>query len=368
VRVTLAWKERTLPAGKRSPSAWGWGPVKTIAEGRKLLHPALSLSPGGELAVAWQRGGRGENSSVFFQRRLPDAVAFEPPHRVSCSGAVAAYADLAYTLDKRLFIAYQTGAHNLLGTRLEICEMKNGGQGKADLLGGASDKPARFARLAPVGKNGLAVAWDEAAGLERNTRIARLEHGRWSDPFMVPGVLPSIAGEKNGVLHALAKSIDTHYFRIGQDGEIEKLFLAPAWIRCVGGSDIAIGEDGVLYAVWGAHRNGEWCSILLRAKQPGLAWSRVQALSDPAQTNAQYPSIAVAGKTLHVAWIDHREGHPAVYWKEFDGRAWSPDVRLSEPGITAEYPKIAADKNGVHAVWYELKGERPGIKMREIFR
>ena len=47
-------------------------------------------------------------------------------------------------------------------------------------------------------------------------------------------------------------------------------------------------------------------------------------------------------------------------------RKWSPDVRLSDKGAVAEYPRIATAGKRVSVVWYELKGKKPGIKLREI--
>ena len=61
----------------------------------------------------------------------------------------------------------------------------------------------------------------------------------------------------------------------------------------------------------------------------------------------------MAGRTVHVAWFDERDGDVEVYVKRSDdgGVTWGEDVRLTSARGTSQKPSIAAAAGAVHVVW-----------------
>src|SRR5262249_52695490 len=74
---------------------------------------------------------------------------------------------------------------------------------------------------------------------------------------------------------------------------------------------------------------------------------------------SQFPSLAVAGSTVHVVWSEYRDGNPEVYYKRStdDGTSWGPDVRLTADPANSFAPSVVASGSAVHVVWYD---ERDG--------
>lgn len=73
--------------------------------------------------------------------------------------------------------------------------------------------------------------------------------------------------------------------------------------------------------------------------------------------DAQNPSVAAAGSSVHVVWVDSRNGTNVVYYNRSDdnGITWKPaDVQLST--APSYYPSIATQGNAIAVVWQDGTG------------
>jgi len=73
-----------------------------------------------------------------------------------------------------------------------------------------------------------------------------------------------------------------------------------------------------------------------------------------------YPSVGVSGDSVHVVWVDDRDGslHPGIYYKRStnSGASWGLDTHLNyDPYTWAIYPSVAASGTNVHVVWRDLR-------------
>jgi hypothetical protein len=93
----------------------------------------------------------------------------------------------------------------------------------------------------------------------------------------------------------------------------------------------------------------------------GAAWFDESRLTHDDATSYMPPnnSWAVAGDdagNVHVVWFDMRDGNAEIYYKRFDGSAWTPDERLTFDDATSGDPSVAAYGDGVvHVVWHDLR-------------
>lgn len=88
-----------------------------------------------------------------------------------------------------------------------------------------------------------------------------------------------------------------------------------------------------------------------------------------------YPTLAVWGSTVHLAWVDNRDRHhpgeyAQIYYKRSTdaGETWSADQRLRVDSSAATYggwnPCLAVWENNVHAVWEDDRGGDDAIYHR----
>jgi len=79
------------------------------------------------------------------------------------------------------------------------------------------------------------------------------------------------------------------------------------------GPNIAVSGDA-LHLTWNEHRDGNWEIYYKNSMDNGMTWSTDTRLTNDA-ANSWYPSIAVAGQTVNVAWCDNRTGDWNIYYK-----------------------------------------------------
>lgn len=96
----------------------------------------------------------------------------------------------------------------------------------------------------------------------------------------------------------------------------------------------------------------EWEVYYRRSLDGGGSWEPVQRLTFGAGFS-QRPTLAVDGRTVHVAWFDERDGDVEVYAKRSDdgGVTWGPDVRLTTARGVSQLPSLAAAGGAAHLVW-----------------
>ena len=121
-----------------------------------------------------------------------------------------------------------------------------------------------------------------------------------------------------------------------------------------GSLDIAIADDGVLYATWTEYRGTLWFS---RSIDGGNSFSKpFRITSGGLGTPASGPSIAVYEQTVHVVWTVGEDESADIHLSQsFDsGKTFAPPRVAVETVGHSDAPKVAADTAGtLHLVFGE---------------
>jgi hypothetical protein len=186
--------------------------------------------------------------------------------------------------------------------------------------------------------------------------------GGWSRPLQISNG----QGPKQGL--ALAIGRNGHVFVLWQEYNqpsndlLAQLFLAEfdgnAWHSPVAITDtgrmdwtpdLALDTSGHPHVVWGEYLSAEvfykYCD--------GVKWSEPVNVSQ-ASGGSFFPQLAIdRTNTVHVVWHDRAyDDDPSVFYRSFDGRAWSEKTVVSDTLQYSAFPKIALDShNNPHVVF-----------------
>jgi hypothetical protein len=111
-----------------------------------------------------------------------------------------------------------------------------------------------------------------------------------------------------------------------------------------------------LYVAWQDDRDGNVEIYCKRSADRGATWGADIRLTNAAG-RSQYPSIAVSGNNVHVAWQDERHGNWEIYYKRSTdgGATWSADTRLTNEAAGSGVPSIAISGNNIHIVFHSSR-------------
>jgi BNR repeat-like domain len=122
---------------------------------------------------------------------------------------------------------------------------------------------------------------------------------------------------------------------------------------------VAMAASGSnVYVVWMDFRSGIWDIYYRRSTNNGSTWGpEIKLVAGTSKigssVGAERPSITVLGTSVHVAWMDGRDGTPPcytlpecteIYYKRSDdnGATWGPDIRLTNDKLFSGRPSIEA--------------------------
>jgi hypothetical protein len=117
---------------------------------------------------------------------------------------------------------------------------------------------------------------------------------------------------------------------------------------------IAVSGSDV-YVAWNDKRDGNMEIYYIKSFDNGLNWEPEMRLTDdPADSGL--PSIAVSGSSVHIAWVDARNGLNEVFYKGSvdGGENWSDDIPLNFDPTFSCYPNLAVSNSVIHLVWIEF--------------
>lgn len=129
---------------------------------------------------------------------------------------------------------------------------------------------------------------------------------------------------------------------------------------------IAVNGNSV-YVVWEDRRdyppNGLYMELYFKkSTDGGQNWSEDLKLTSPVEERPGFPSIAVVGETIHLAYskTPFNVGQEIYYLRSTDqGGFWSEPVRLSfnnQAGV-GRYPTIGANYENVYVFWSDSRDE-----------
>jgi hypothetical protein len=113
-----------------------------------------------------------------------------------------------------------------------------------------------------------------------------------------------------------------------------------------------------VHAVWFDGRHG-WPNAEIyycRSLDAGVSWGPETRLTDDSNYSG-YPSLAVVGETLHVAYFESFDDDSDIhYMRSTDGGdTWSPDTQLTTNTLMQDFPTIAAWGSTVHLIFTDEK-------------
>jgi hypothetical protein len=120
------------------------------------------------------------------------------------------------------------------------------------------------------------------------------------------------------------------------------------------------GSD--VYIAWNDDRDKNLEIYYIKSSDNGLTWGpEIRLTNDPANSNL--PSIAVSGSTVHIVWVDSRDGTTEIYYKSsIDGGAnWGEDTPITFFPAATLYPNLAISNSVLHVVWQDYRNGQKDI-------
>jgi FlgD Ig-like domain len=186
-----------------------------------------------------------------------------------------------------------------------------------------------------------------------------------------PGSGKSIVSDTSGFLHVA-------WMQIAGSGSSRKTLWYKRWrgiwmppvqltdSTVYGGAlecSFSVTTNGLneVHVVWTDIRNGYTSSeIYFRTSiDSGMSWMPEERLTD-APGKSVSPSLVALGATVHVSWIDYRDGPSGqVYYRKRDSGVWRQDTALTADSDTLSYSTIACDSLGrVFIAWWRARNRK----------
>ncbi|MBE2219329.1 MAG: T9SS type A sorting domain-containing protein [Ignavibacteria bacterium] len=112
----------------------------------------------------------------------------------------------------------------------------------------------------------------------------------------------------------------------------------------------------VVHVVWQDDRDGNYEIYYKRSANSGANWGSDTRLTN-FTLNSMTPAIAVSGQSVHVVWMDFRDGNREIYYKlsTDGGSSWGTDVRLTNNSSLSQAPSVIVSGTAVHVVWDDYR-------------
>jgi len=127
---------------------------------------------------------------------------------------------------------------------------------------------------------------------------------------------------------------------------------------------IAMSDDGIIYVVWQDATSGNNDIVLSKSTNRGYTFTVPIRVDDTGSgtTEQSAPKVAVATNgDVYVAWYDYRNGNYDIYFAKSidDGASFGANVRVDDTGsnLFAQMgPSIAVHGNGnIYVAWYDAR-------------
>ncbi len=121
-------------------------------------------------------------------------------------------------------------------------------------------------------------------------------------------------------------------------------------------ASIAVSGNNI-HIAWQDQRDGNWEIYYCHSTDGGTTWGANTRLTNAAG-NSRYPSIAVYDNNVHLVWADERDAHKRIWYKGSTdgGTTWSSDTRIVNTPELSDYPSIAVSGNNIHVAWQDNSG------------
>jgi hypothetical protein len=172
----------------------------------------------------------------------------------------------------------------------------------------------------------------------------------------------------DGCLHVVAlQGGDSVYYVRSTDGGgawSSPVGLTGSVLNTIGPSVAASGLS--VHVTWVNNRDGNDEIYDKRSTDGGLTWGEDTRLSFDAHSSL-YPDVAIEGQRVYVVWDDDRDGGGTeVYFimSADGGASWGPETRLTTGDDLSSLPSICASGDNVHVVWQD--GRSGNLEIRYV--
>jgi hypothetical protein len=111
-------------------------------------------------------------------------------------------------------------------------------------------------------------------------------------------------------------------------------------------------DDGKVYVVWQDEGDGD--PDIYHRYFDGVDWQPEEEISSDAGTEAQLlPSVAAGNGSVHVVWMDAEGGNLAIHYRFHNGTDWhaEEDIGIDNGQGANMFPTIAVEGGDLHLAW-----------------
>lgn len=121
---------------------------------------------------------------------------------------------------------------------------------------------------------------------------------------------------------------------------------SPNNTRCI------VSSGDTLHVVWIDNRDGNSEIYYKRSIDQGSSWGSDTRLTNNISISLD-PSISVSTSEVHVVWEDNRDGNLEIYYKRSTngGISWESDIRLINDPFDSKVPTISSNGSVVNVFW-----------------
>ena len=346
------WQEefalRTGPDSARTATS-----ERNIAAEGNFVHTVWSEQQDGKWRTCYRRSTDGGTS---WGEMLPLSDYNTPWPRQDATIAVAGETVYAVWFDKR------DGTFRVYLRR----SSDNGEKWDTEQCLTPGEQACWFPSIA-VSSGEVHVVWTEQQGMTWGIRYRKSEDdgGQWSDPVTLAPF-----GNAEGAVIAVSEST-VHLLWYEWTGGSEIFYRRSTdhganWEKEVRLTDdpgyqnncvLAVSGDDV-HAVWHDRRTGFWDIHYRYSWDGGAHWGEDEPIMITPY-HCLFPTLAAAGQTLHLAWIDTRNDQGDVYYcRSVDaGRTWGLEEHVVSSPQRSSYPFLAVSGDIVHLLWTDQHRE-----------
>ncbi|MFQ6123519.1 MAG: TolB family protein [Candidatus Heimdallarchaeota archaeon] len=116
---------------------------------------------------------------------------------------------------------------------------------------------------------------------------------------------------------------------------------------------ITVDSRNVIYIFWEEGTNGTMFRVFYKYNN-GTGWSETIQLTNTTHS-AQNPTVAADSQnTLHLVWVNERDGNKELYYRSCYADQWSTAQRLTVTDANSESPILLVDSlDNLHLIWLE---------------
>ena len=114
-------------------------------------------------------------------------------------------------------------------------------------------------------------------------------------------------------------------------------------------------SGSVVHVIWLDTRDVTGGIYYKRSADDGITWGADTRLIPNNLGVSGAPSVAVSGSAVHLVWVDSRDANSEIYYKNSTdgGISWGTDTRLTNDPGRSVYPSVAVSGLDVHVAWID---------------